>query len=215
MASNNELFIRGLTEDPVERDVLTILLRTLKNKAKVRMTAVKLPRHSREAMKMTVDILQRPSLVKSFNVITMKKLRYQTPEEYSEWIQDMTDHLDYALTLRSRFKPQQTYNALGDYFAGLGKFDLHPGLTSAQKSCILAANYVTISSPGLKEHDFIYDWEKHYVRLADSDLIDFIHRSPEDAARIQTLITDHLLLRPAELDAALTDGTVALLNGSL
>lgn len=215
MASNNERFVRSLTSDPAERDVLTILLRTLKNKIKVSMTSDRMSRHSREAMKLTSALLQRPELHKSFNVITMKKIRYQTPEEYARWIQNMTDQLDYALALRSRFWPQQTYSAIGDHIAGLGEFTSHPDMNAAQKSCILAANYVMLASPRLTEQDFIYDSQKRFVRLVDSDLIDFISNHSDDAVRIQSLITDHRLLRAAELDAALADGTVSLLNGSL
>lgn len=208
-------FIRELTGDPVERAVLKTLLIKIKNKYKVKMTAEKLVNHNRDAVRMTEELLQRPELHKSFNVVTMKKIRYQTPEEYARWIQNMTDQLDYALALRSRFWPQQTYSAIGDHIAGLGEFTSHPDMTAAQKSCILAANYVMLASPRLKEQDFIYDSQKRFIRLTDSDLIDFISNHSDDAVRIQSLITDHRLLRAAELDAALADGTVSLLNGSL
>jgi len=218
MSATHSPFICGLTEDPVERDVLKRLLNSIKNKYKVKLTSWKLPQHSRDAIQKTADFLQRPDIVKSFFVIVMKKLRYQSPEDYSCWIEDLTNNYDDALLLRLRFKPTQTYNALGDYIAGLNQFkgEHFPAyLTAGQKSCLLATSYVILTSPGLREDKFLYNWEHHHVRLADSELVTYICNNPDRADQIKELITEQLLVRPAELEAALNNGVPALIDGSL
>jgi hypothetical protein len=207
------LFIRELTEDPAERTVLKALLIGIKSKYKVKMTAEKLPRHSRDAVRMTADFLQRPSLIKSFNIIVMKKLRYQSPQDYAHWIEDLTNNYDYALGLRLRFKPTQTYKALGDYMAGLSHYAggyMANELTADQKSCLIALSYVTSDSDA-----FIYEWDAHFVRLTDSEMVEYICDHPEKAAAFRELITERSLVRPAELEAALAGSTSPMLNGSL
>jgi hypothetical protein len=206
-------FIRELTGDPVERAVLKTLLIQIKNKYKVKMTAEKLANHNRDAVRMTEELLQRPKLVKSFYIIVMKKLRYQSPQDYAYWIEDLTNNYDYALDLRLRFKPTQTYKALGDYIAGLSHYAggyMANELTADQKSCLIALSYVTSESDA-----FIYEWDAHFVRLTDSEMVEYICDHPEKAAAFRELITERLLVRPAELEAALAGSTSPMLNGSL
>lgn len=208
-------FIRELTEDPNERAVLKSLLIGIRNKYKVKLTSGKLPQHDRDAIRMTAEFLQRPELIKSFYVIVMKKLRYQSPEVYRQWIEDMTGNYDYALSLRKRFKPTQSYKALGDYMAGLSRFS--GDLTAEQKTCLVALSYVTNSPSGayVGEEAFIYNWDDHYVRLQDSAMVEYICHHPEKAVMVTGLITESLVIRPAEVEAALAGGTSSLLNGSL
>lgn len=217
MPRDYSLFIRELTNDPDEREVLKRLTHSLGNKYKSKMTSQKLPLHDREAIRATAAFLNRPALVKSFFMIVMKKLRYQSPEDYSVWIADLSNNFEDALALRLHFKPTQTYKALGDYIAGLNHFDGAAHLTAEQKSCLLAASYVTNSPTGVivSEEAFLYNWDDHYVRLADCDLVTYICENPEKAPMIRDMILKHIVLRPAEIESALTGDASTLLVGSL
>lgn len=217
MPTKHSEFVRELTDDPDERDVLKRLTHSIGNKYKSKMTAQKLPLHDREAVRMTAEFLNRPALIKSFSLIVMTKLRYQSPEDYSVWIADLNNNFEDALALRLRFKPTQTYKALGDYIAGLNKFGCATQLTAEQKSCLLAATYVTNSPFGVivSEEAFLYNWEDHHVRLADCDLVTYICENPEKASGIKDVILNHLVLRPAEIESALTGNASTLLVGSL
>jgi hypothetical protein len=217
MSTKYSQFVMDLTNDPDEREVLKRLLHSLGNKYKVKMTAEKLPLHDREVMRMTATFLNRPALIKSFFVIVMTKLRYQSPDNYAAWISDLSNNFEDALLMRLRFKPTQTYKALGDYIAGLNRFEHGSQLTAEQKSCLLAASYVTNSPTGVivSEEAFFYDWDENYVRLADCDLVTYICENPEKASMIREIIIKHLVLRPAEIESALIGDTSTLLVGSL
>lgn len=144
--SNTSPFVKELTSDPDEQEVLKRLLHALGNKYKVTLTSRKLPQHHREAVRTTAAFLNRPQLIKSFHAIVMKKIRYMKPDDYAVWISDLNAHIDDALALRLKFKPTQTYKALGDYIAGLNKFTGAETLTPEQKSCLITASYV-MNSP--------------------------------------------------------------------
>lgn len=216
--SNTSPFVKELTSDPDEQEVLKRLLHALGNKYKVTLTSRKLPQHHREAVRATAVFLNRPQLIKSFHAIVMKKIRYMKPDDYAVWISDLNTHVDDALALRLKFKPTQTYKALSDYIAGLNKFTGAETLTPEQKSCLITASYVMNSPVGVigDEEAFLYDWDNYYSRLADGDLVEYIIQNPDKALAIQSAITDYLVLRPAELESAITsDKAATLIKGTL
>ena len=217
----SQRFISSLTSDPLHARIISVFYPSALSQHKADLLSKSLLNHSADSLEATAFFLQyngvqkSDSLKKSITTAVYKRLRYWEPDSYTHWITDMNEHLDEALELRRVLKNnQQTYKAVCDIIGGLSNYAGHEQFTKAQKSCLITAVYVHMQGVEYGE-GLDYNWRGHWVRLTNGELLEYILEYPEAANSIRKHMVEKMIVRPAEIEAAMNGANGSLIKGSL
>lgn len=214
MSSKSGSYVSTLTTDPTQRRILGVYQRVVHNKVKTGMAAEKISRHDTDALETTSVFLCHKPLPKSVIETVIRRIRHDDPQNYSAFIRYMADHYDEALALRSKLIPQQTYVSLCSVIAGLARYGGHDTFPPEHRSALLTAVYVLIVAKSADE-ELTYNHRDRYVRLTNGELLELIHEHSDNTARLREVMVRHLIVRPAEIEAAMAGSGGTLINGSL